>query len=166
MLWGDCNRICWNPWACYTFQHMTSFCVAEASFGCSTLKHLCHTCCHDGVFGFPCSHRFGGRVLCLEGGHFKFWESRPLIRRGWTIELVSFESFEFRSLNEKLGGYLRSQFLCHVCWSGWSEVGIYTSSFHSFIFAQFWTFVSFFLWLISGLPKNWSLISFFKKHFH
>ena len=84
-------RICGS----YTFWHMAPFNSAEALFRCSTSKHLRHSCYHNGAFDFPCNchfnfsrnHHFGCRVLCLEGGHLEFWESRPLILQGWTVGL-------------------------------------------------------------------------------
>ena len=75
--WWDCGRIYQNLWVHYTFWHVASFNVAKASFGSFT--PLRHSHYHNSAFGFPCNRRFYCKVLRLEGGHFKFWESRPLI---------------------------------------------------------------------------------------
>ena len=108
MLWGDRDCIYWNMWVCYAFWHLAPFNAVEASFGCSTSKNSCHSCCHNGAFSFPCNRRFGCRRLHLEGGRFEFWESRLLIQWSWIFELLSFRPFEFRPLDEKLRGYPRN----------------------------------------------------------
>ena len=155
------------PWILYARTRLRPYLLESVSvmlfdtwhllvlqFGCSTLEHLRYTCCHNGVFSFPHNRRFSCKVLCLEGGCFKFRESQPLIQWGWIIRLLSLKPFEFRPSNEKLRGYPRTQFSCHVHWSGWLKVGIYTPSFLLFIPTQFQTSVSLSLWLTLNFPEK------------